>query len=99
MSNALICDRCGSALAPGSLKFNVRIALTADFDGHLSEPGRQEEGSLREALEECEGQTEDELMAGVHQELAFLVCPRCRGELLTGPLEGVFLRHGGGMVQ
>ena len=91
------CGRCGRALAPGSLKFNVRIAITADFDGHLAEAGSSDERSLEQALEDATALSEEELAAGVHQELAFLLCPKCRVELLSAPAP--FLRDGGGMVQ
>ena len=99
MTTSVRCHRCGRALEPGALKFNVHVAVTADFDGHLDEPGREGEGSLAEALGRCEGQSEDELMADVHQEFAFLLCPACRADFLGGPAGALFLRDGGGMVQ
>jgi hypothetical protein len=95
MSDEVRCGACGRALAPGALKFNVHVVITADFDGHLGEPGG--EGSLESALERCEGQSEEELLADVHQELAFQLCGACRAKLVQGP--ALFLRHGGGMVQ
>jgi hypothetical protein len=93
------CDRCGRALRPGALKFAVHISVTADFDGHLSEPGQEQECSLAQALSQADELSEEELAAGVHQELAFLLCPACRAALVADPLAAPFLRHGGGMVQ
>jgi hypothetical protein len=92
------CDRCGCALAAGSLKYTVRIAVTADFDGHLVPEGEQE-GSLNGVVESAAALSQEVLEAGVHQELAFLVCPSCRGALLRDPLAAGFLRQSGGMVQ
>lgn len=95
----LRCDRCGDPLEDGALKYTVRIALTADFDGHLGLADEAAEGSLGDALDAAAGLSEAELMEGVHQELAFLVCAGCRAALLRDPLGAGFLRHGGGMVQ
>ncbi|MBI5546785.1 MAG: hypothetical protein HY901_23120 [Deltaproteobacteria bacterium] len=98
------CQRCGRPLEAGELKYAVRMDICADFDGHLQ--ARQSalgvgegEPSLEEALTRASAFSEEELMAGVHQELAFLVCPSCRAALLRDPLGAGFLRGGGGMVQ
>lgn len=101
MSADPTCSRCGRALEAGTLKFTVRLAITADFDGHLTGPGESPDGpsALAEALAQADAMSEEELMAGVHQELALLVCARCRGELLRALSATGFLRESGGMVQ
>lgn len=96
------CHRCLRPLAPGALKFSVRLAITADFDGHLEAPdaaSRLDEGSLAKALADASALTEEELMAGVHQELALLVCADCRKALLAALTAAGFLRESGAMVQ
>ena len=103
MSADPTCHRCGKPLESGSLKFYVRVAITADFDGHLAGAGGPADGpsqiDLAEALAQASALTEEELMAGVHQELAVLVCAGCRGALLRALAATGFLRESGGMVQ
>ena len=103
MEGAFCCCRCARLLGAGSLKFAVRLSITADFDGHLSAEGEPEEqaseASLAEALAEASALSEEELMAGVHQQMALLVCAGCRAELLRQLGALGFLRGSDGMVQ
>jgi len=108
VSDGPCCHRCRRPLLPGALKYAVRVAITADFDGHLEEVGGPGHGAgseaeaqdaLAQALAEAEALTEEELSAGVHQEWALLVCAACRQVLMRGLAAAGFLRDGGGMVQ
>ena len=99
MSAGPSCHRCRRPLEPGQLKFSVRITITADFDGHLAAGEGEAQAALAKALAEAEALTEEELMAGVHQELGLLVCGPCRATLLRELLSAGFLRESGGMVQ
>ncbi len=93
------CERCGRALEDGALRYRVEIRLTADFDGLLGTPGEGEGKSLEEQLAACEGMSEEELMAGVHRALLFLVCPACRKAIEREPLGAGSLKGAGGVVQ
>ncbi len=102
MSAEARCPRCLRALSPGTLKFSVRLSITADFDGHLAAPGEEAgaaEASLADALAAAGALSEEELMAGVHQEVALLVCAECRRALLAHLGAAGFLRETGAMVQ
>jgi len=78
----------------------VRLTVTADFDGHLGpESGESQDETLDGTLARAAELSEEELMAGVHEELAFYICAPCRIALLEDPLAAGFLRRGGGMVQ
>ena len=102
MSQEPRCHWCLRPLAPGSLKFSVRLAITADFDGHLpapADPPAVDEPSLAQVLAEADSLSEEELPAGVHQEVAFLVCAGCRRALLAQLTAAGFLRESGAMVQ
>jgi hypothetical protein len=94
------CERCGAELSPGALKYRVLIRLTADFDGHLGEgEGSGAEPSLEEQLARAAALSEEELMAGVHRELVFLVCPACRKAVEREPWGPGFLKGPLGVVQ
>ncbi|HEY3447930.1 MAG TPA: hypothetical protein VGK67_16360 [Myxococcales bacterium] len=105
MSAEPLCHRCLRPLAPGALKFSVRLAITADFDGHLAAAAEEsaseadDEASLVKALAQAAALSEEELLAGVHQEVALLVCADCRRALLAGLAAAGFLRDSGAMVQ
>ncbi|MGC4113828.1 MAG: hypothetical protein QM765_04060 [Myxococcales bacterium] len=96
------CHRCLRPLEAGSLKFSVRLAITADFDGHLGAAGeaaKVDDASLARALAGASALSEDELMAGVHQEVALLLCAQCRRALLAQLTAAGFLSESGAMVQ
>jgi hypothetical protein len=79
-----VCDRCGRALAPGSIKYNVQVRITADWDEHLPEAAAHE--TMASMLEVAAGKSETELDHDVDQALAFTICPKCRRALLADPL-------------
>jgi len=89
---AAVCDRCGQDLAPGELKYILRLSITADFDGYLNESdtGKLDSGAL---LAELEMRSPEELEEDICLERAFLLCPHCRAAVLSDPLA---TGHGGG---
>ena len=82
------CDKCGRRMPDGSLAYEVRIQVAADFDGVLTEP---EEGAdlaeqartLADALASRDAETL--LREVVHTE-CHLLCPGCRDRYLANPL-------------
>ncbi len=54
---AKACERCGRGMEDGSLAFEVRIDVYADFDGVLvpPEPGRKTDDELRRLVARMAG--------------------------------------------
>ncbi len=72
----------------GSLAYEVKIQVYADFDGTLPEAGTAEqvEGQMRETVVKMEQADPDALMRGVHHQERHLLCPACRERYLANPL-------------
>ncbi len=83
-----VCERCGREMADGSLAYEVRIDVRADFDGVLVPPeaGRATDDEIRE-LVACMAEAEPaDLMRDVHHSERHLLCPDCRDRYLANPL-------------
>ncbi len=82
------CERCGKQMPDGSLAYEVKIQVYADFDGVLPEveTADEMEARLRELVEAMEGMDPDELLRDVYHEERHLVCPGCRDRYLANPL-------------
>ncbi len=83
-----ICEKCGTVMADGTLAYEVRIEVWADFDGVLPEPlttGDPAERlrALAESLSEADPA---DLMRDVYHTERHLLCPRCRDHYLANPL-------------
>jgi hypothetical protein len=83
-----VCARCGAALAPGALKYLVRIEVMADWDGHLTlvEGEEERERAMRSALQALEERDEAELLREVYHRELHLLCRGCRERYLANPL-------------
>ncbi len=81
------CDRCRRQMADGSLAFEVRIQVRADFDGVL-QPVEPEAlpGLQAQVLAAMDAADPADLMHDVHHEERHLLCPRCRERFLANPL-------------
>lgn len=82
------CEKCGKEMPDGSLAYEVKIQVYADFDGVLPEVGTADEmeARLRELVEAMEGADPDELTRDVYHEERHLLCPGCRERYLANPL-------------
>ncbi len=82
------CEKCGREMPDGSLAYEVKIQVFADFDGVLPEVKTAEEleARLRELVETMEGADPNELMRDVYHEEQHLLCPDCRDRYLANPL-------------
>jgi hypothetical protein len=82
------CDKCGKTMPDGSLAYEVKIQVYADFDGVLPDVGAAEhlEARLRELVAAMDGADPDELMRDVYHEERYLLCPGCRDRYLANPL-------------
>lgn len=82
------CERCGKQMPDGSLAYEVKIQVYADFDGVLPEVKTTEEmeARLHALVEAMDKADPDELMRDVYHEERHLVCPRCRDRYLANPL-------------
>lgn len=72
----------------GSLAYEVKIQVYADFDGVLPDEGTapEREARMRELVETMEKSDPDVLMRDVFHEERHLLCPRCRERYLANPL-------------
>lgn len=72
----------------GSLAYEVKIQVYADFDGVLPDEGTapEREARMRELVETMEESDPDVLMRDVLHEERHLLCPRCRERYLANPL-------------
>jgi len=80
-----ICDRCGTYLPDGSIKYIVHIQILSDFEGIiLYEGGGDPEDSLQQ-LSDVELVDEDDLEEEVYQELSFVLCSACKNRFAHDP--------------
>jgi hypothetical protein len=82
------CEKCGRRMPAGSLAYEVRIQVSADFDGVLPEAeGHQDARERMQALvKEMTERDPGELMREVVHSERHLLCPRCRDRYLANPL-------------
>lgn len=82
------CDRCGATLPDGALFYILKIALTQGFDGVIPDDGEADLDALARRIDEkTRGVPERLLEEDVHQEMAFVLCPRCREKFAANPLD------------
>ncbi len=82
------CDKCGKEMPDGSIAYEVRIQVYADFDGVMPriETAEELEARLHELVAAMDGADPDELMRDVFHEERHLLCPGCRERYLANPL-------------
>ncbi len=78
------CERCGKEMPDGSLAYEVKIQVYADFDGVLPDVNTPEE--LQELVRSMEEADPDALMREVFHEEVHLLCRGCRDRYLANPL-------------
>lgn len=90
-----VCERCGRTMQDGSLAYEVKIDVYADFDGVLAPPeaGTKPDEELRDLMTSIADQDPAKLMRDVHHSERHLLCPDCRDRYLANPLN-VPLRDG-----
>ncbi|OGB92270.1 MAG: hypothetical protein A2Z31_07430 [candidate division NC10 bacterium RBG_16_65_8] len=72
----------------GSLAYEVRIQVYADFDGVLVAPeaGAKPDKELRDLVTSMAERDPDEIMREVYHTEQHLLCPGCRDRYLANPL-------------
>jgi len=82
------CEKCGKVLADGSLAYEVRIQVCADFDGVLLEWQTAEDPAecLRALAASLSEADPADLMRDVCHTEQHLLCPACRDHYLANPL-------------
>lgn len=80
------CQICGAALAPGELKYILKVEIWADFDGHL--PEKDNPAEMDQVLKEMEQTDPEVLESQVHHIQYYLICPTCRKSILRHPSRG-----------
>jgi hypothetical protein len=93
---AKVCERCGQWMEDGSVAYEVRIQVCADFDGVLVPPesGISTEAELRRLTDRLVEEDPAELLRSVYHSEQHLLCPGCRDRYLANPLN-IPLREGG----
>jgi hypothetical protein len=83
-----ICEKCGKEMPDGSLAYELKIEVYADFDGVLPEveTADEVETRLRELVAATEEVDSEGLMRDVHHEERHLLCTGCRDRYLANPL-------------
>jgi hypothetical protein len=84
-----ICDRCGRPLEKGDLRYVARIQVYAGYDPlEITEEDLQADldRELREAMDQCEQRSEEDLMREVYVEFRFDLCPDCQQVYIANPL-------------
>jgi hypothetical protein len=84
-----LCDRCGSPIEAGQLRYVARIEVFAAADP-LQVTREDLEGDTRDEIdrliEQCAGKSEEELMQDVHVAFKFDLCRRCQQAYVANPL-------------
>jgi hypothetical protein len=81
------CEKCGRRIPDGSLAFEVRIQVAADFDGVLPAPDDADpQGQARALLKAIAGRDAEALLRDVVHTERHLLCPGCRDRYLANPL-------------
>jgi hypothetical protein len=78
------CERCGTPIGEGALRFLVTVNVTADFDGTLPAEGGIED--LEAFMRKLDKEDPRKLEHDVFQSKAFLLCPACKNEFMKHPL-------------
>ena len=85
MPPAIACHRCQETIAPGGPRTELKLTMTAGFDGFIPEPEPGE--TPHSALKACEAEDSQTLEESVHLERHFTLCPTCRNVILKDPLQ------------
>ncbi len=82
------CERCGRQMRAGSLAYELRIQVCADFDGVLPEAAtcRDAQEQMRALVAEMARREPEELLREVTHSERHLLCPVCRDRYLANPL-------------
>ena len=75
-------------MSDGSVAYEVKIQVYADFDGILAppEPGSGSDAALRDLAARMAESDPEDLMRGVFHSERHLLCPACRDRYLANPL-------------
>ncbi len=73
------CQRCGSPIPEGGLKYQVAVQVRSLFDGAIPESEHDPDGQkLERLLKEVAGYSEEELNRQVYEDDIFIMCPECK---------------------
>ncbi len=77
------CSKCGLILYEGDLKYIVSMHIVADYDGVIAEDISDDE--MERLIAELETSDKELTERDVHQELAFILCKRCKDVFVKDP--------------
>ena len=78
------CNRCGTELSPGGLKYLVTVNVTADFDGVL--PTQVEMEDLEAFMRQLDSEDPAKAENDVYLSRGYVLCPACKVAFLADPL-------------
>ncbi len=78
------CNRCGTELPSGRLKYLVTVNVTADFDGVL--PTQVEKEDLEAFMRQLDGEASAKAENDVYLSQGYILCPACKAAFLADPL-------------
>ncbi len=78
-----VCSKCGRRLYEGDLKYIVSMHIVADHDGVIDKDISDDE--MQRLIAELEISDKDLIERDVHQELAFILCKRCKDVFVRDP--------------
>ena len=77
-----MCDRCGTYLPDGSMRYTVHIQILSDFDGFILVKDDELAGEIQSMLDtKDEADVTDEIF----QELSFTLCVSCKKRFARDP--------------
>lgn len=75
----LVCQICGTEIQPGGIFYIGRTEIISGTDGILPDTDESGDRIIEKALWEItRGQSEQELMEEVYQEIKLILCGQCR---------------------
>lgn len=78
------CARCGRRVAPGQIRYIVRLTIVGDDGGTLVEVA-DPDAEIESLIAQIEQMEPDELERDVLEERIFVLCPSCRKAFLRNP--------------
>ena len=78
------CARCGRHIAPGQIRYIVRLTIVGDDGGTLVEVA-DPDAEIESLIEQIEQMEPEELERDVLEERIFILCPPCRAAFAQNP--------------
>lgn len=81
-----ICDRCGSAIRPGEIRYIVQMSIAADDGGIVLDPVSDDE--METIISELDGADSVDIAKQVYESNSFILCIKCKRVFMRNPFGG-----------